>query len=49
LFQEDKGLRLRGWIVQDAQGESTRVDLLHATVGGAEPPDRLFNTDIGEK
>ena len=49
LFHEDKGLLLRGWIVQDAQGESTRVDLLHATVGGAEPPDRLFNTDIGDK
>ncbi|WP_239020223.1 LolA family protein [Novacetimonas pomaceti] len=49
LFHEGKTLLLRGWIVQDAQGASTRVDLLHATVGGPPPPDRLFDTDIGDR
>ncbi|AQU86549.1 cell envelope biogenesis protein LolA [Komagataeibacter nataicola] len=47
LLFHDSPLLLRGWIIQDAQQETTRVDLLDATTGGPMPADSLFNTDIG--
>ncbi|GAB6966108.1 outer membrane lipoprotein carrier protein LolA [Komagataeibacter kakiaceti JCM 25156] len=48
LLFHDSPLLLRGWIIQDAQQESTRVDLLDIHTGGAMPPDSLFSTDLPE-
>ncbi|MDT8872388.1 hypothetical protein RAA17_17440 [Komagataeibacter rhaeticus] len=48
LVFHDSPLRLRGWIIQDAQQETTRVDLLDITTSGGVPPDSLFNTDLPE-
>nr|WP_241503073.1 outer membrane lipoprotein carrier protein LolA [Komagataeibacter melaceti] len=48
LLFHDSPLLLRGWIIQDAQQETTRVDLLDIHTGGAMPPDSLFNTDLPE-
>ncbi|GBQ78902.1 outer membrane lipoprotein carrier protein LolA [Komagataeibacter intermedius] len=49
LIFHDSPLLLRGWIIQDAQQETTRVDLLDASTGGAMPPDSLFSTDLPEQ
>lgn len=48
LLFHDSPLRLRGWIIQDAQQETTRVDLLDITTSSGVPPDSLFNTDLPE-
>ena len=49
LIFHDSPLLLRGWIIQDAQQETTRVDLLDASTGGPMPPDSLFSTDLPEQ
>ncbi|GBQ59425.1 LolA family protein [Komagataeibacter swingsii] len=49
LIFHDSPLLLRGWIIQDAQQETTRVDLLDASTGGPMPPDSLFSTDLPDK
>ncbi|AXY23071.1 lipoprotein chaperone [Komagataeibacter saccharivorans] len=48
LVFRNNPLLLRGWIIQDAQQQVTRVELLDVTTGGAPPADSLFNTDLPE-
>ena len=46
LVFSDQPLTLRSWIVVDAQGRQTRVELDGVALGGTLP-QTLFNTDIG--
>jgi outer membrane lipoprotein-sorting protein len=46
LVFSDQPLTLRSWIVVDAQGRQTRVELDGVALGGVLP-QTLFNTDIG--